>query len=212
MIKSIDPGLDMAALHAPTAEEIRELTARTTAAARARVEDAARALLVAKMQADDTTPWRELVEAYRASEPVRIEVEVVDDAGTPRVQVAFIERGFGIEGTAGRVHACVGELVRSLDVIEEERRRSQKDGVGGGRPSMDADIRQCLTRVMERHDEKKLMQQPISWIVDRVQTAWAELHAPDKPPPAGNTIRRVIELDLPEHPKVKKKKLKNPGS
>lgn len=132
MIKSIDPGLDMEALHAPTAEEIRELTERTSAAARARVEDAARALLVAKMQADDTTPWRELVEAYRASEPVQIEVEVVDDAGTPRVQVAFIERGFGIEGTAGRVHACVGELVRSLDLIAQERERNRSYGARGG--------------------------------------------------------------------------------
>lgn len=132
MTHEIDPTLDHQALCAPTDAEIQELTQRITPAARERLEDSVRALLIAKMMANDFTPWRELVAAYRASEPVRAEVEVVDLDGVPRVQVTYTERGFGLEGVAGRVHACTGDLVRALDLIEKERERNRVNGAQGG--------------------------------------------------------------------------------
>ena len=149
MISEIDPMQDFDKLRAPTDAEIEELTQRTSPASRARLEDAARSLLVAKMMAKDTTPWRELVAAYRASEPVRAKVEVVDHEGVPRVQVTFTERGFGIEGVAGRVHACTGDLVRALDLIDTERERNRVNGALGGpreKKSLDEDIAAFLRR------------------------------------------------------------------
>lgn len=132
MIKNVDWNINPADMQALTDAEIAELTQRTTPAARARMVDAARELFIAKLMANDTTPWRELVAAYRASKLVRVEFDVVDDEGVPRVQVTVTERGFGIEGTSGRVHACLGELVRALDLIDRERERNRVNGSRGG--------------------------------------------------------------------------------
>lgn len=209
MTREIDPTLDHEALCAPTDAEIQELTQRITPAARARLEDAVRALLIAKMMANDFTPWRELVAAYRASEPVRAEVEVVDLDGVPRVQVTYTERGFGLEGVAGRVHACTGDLVRALDLIEKERERNHVNGGnGGGRPSRKHEVSQSLERAIEKHTLNKMLKMPISWIVRLVEDDWVLWHVANDPPPAANTIRRVIESRLPDHPKLKRKNSK----
>lgn len=209
MIKEVDPSLNPDVLQAPTDAEIAELSKRTTQAARERLEDAARGLLIAKMMAQDTTPWRELVAAYRASEPVRAEVEVVDLDGVPRVQVTYTERGFGLEGVAGRVHACTGDLVRALDLIEKERERNQVNGGnGGGRPSRKHEVSQSLERSIEKHTLNKMLKMPISWIVGLVEDDWVLWHVANDPPPAANTIRRVIESRLPDHPKLKRKNSK----
>lgn len=135
MSKEVKPNLNPDDLRAPTDSEIEELSKRVSPESKARLDHAARALLVAKMMAHDTTPWRDLVGAYRASDPVRVEVEVVEDDGVPRVQVAYIERGFGLKGSAALLHSSVGDLVRALDLIEKERERNRSNGAKGGRPS-----------------------------------------------------------------------------
>lgn len=138
MIMEVDPSLNPADLLAPTDAEIEELSKRVSPESKARLDHAARALLVAKMMAHDTTPWRDLVEAYRASDPVRVEVEIVEDDGVPRVQVAYIERGFGLKGSAAVLHSSVGDFVRALDVIDKERERNRRNGAKGGRRSSES--------------------------------------------------------------------------
>lgn len=213
MIQDVDPSSNPDHLNAPTEIEIAELTHRVSPGSRARLEDAARGLLIAKMMASDTTPWRELVDTYRTSAPVRVEVEVVHDGDVPRVQVAYIERGFGLSGAAGRVHSQVGELVRALDLIEQERELNSRNGsIRLGPPPKETGIRECLTLAIERHGKRKLLDQSISWIVERVRLHWPDQHGAYTPIPADNTIRRVIELCLPDHPRVQKKKCKKAGS
>lgn len=151
MIKEVDPSLNSDVLQAPTDAEIAELSKRITQAARERLEDAARGLLIAKMMSMDSTPWRDLVAAYRASEPVRSEVEVVNLDGVRRVQVTYTERGFGIEGTEGRVHACVGELVRALDLIEMERERNRVNGAQGG-PKEKKNLSEAIAGFLRRRE------------------------------------------------------------
>lgn len=85
-------------------------------------------------------------------------------------------------------------------------------GALGGRPEINREqIRACLNRSIEKHGLKKIMDSPISWIIDRVIYAWQESHDTALRPPANNTIRTFIEEALPEHPVVKKKKSKKPG-
>lgn len=150
MIKEIDPELNPDHLNAPTEAEIAELTQRVTPASRSRLEDAARALLLSKMMASDITPWRALVNAYRSSEPFRTEVEVVDDGGVPRLQVVYIERGFGLSGAAGRLHACVGELVRAMDLIERERERNRANGAKRGSKAAVQDLGEAIAAFLRR--------------------------------------------------------------
>lgn len=200
-------------LQAPTDDECKAITARVTPAARSRFNEAASALSIAKIKCGDRTPWRELVEAHRKTLPVRVEIEVVNDEGMPRVQVAYIERGYGLSGTDALMFNAVAEVTRAIELIEKEWEQNKKNGRAGGRPSTKQDeIRQSLERAIEKHGVKKMMEQPISWIVDRVRFDWHEQHDADASPPADGTIRRVIELRLPDHPKVKKKICKKPGS
>lgn len=151
MIRDIDWNINPEDLQALTDAEIAELTERTTPAARARMQDAARELFIAKLIVNDTNPWRVLVAAYRATEPVRAEVDVVDDGGVPRVQVIVTERGFGIEGAAGRLHECVRELVRALDLIDMERERNRVNGARGG-PKEKRNVGEEIAGFLRRRD------------------------------------------------------------
>lgn len=202
-----------AEIKAPTDEEIEAVTKSVTPASRNRFVTAATALSFAKIRSGDRTPWRELVELHRQTDPMRVEVEVVTEGGTPRVQVAYIERGYGLKGNDGLMFSAVAELAGAIEQIERERERNKKNGSAGGRPPTKQDeIRQSLERAIEKHGIKKMLDQPISWIVDRVRFDWHAQHDADAPTPSDNTIRRVIELCLPDHPKVKKKNCKKPGS
>lgn len=64
--------------------------------------------------------------------------EIVEDDGVPRVQVAYIERGFGLKGSAAVLHSSVGDFVRALDVIDKERERNRRNGAKGGRRSSES--------------------------------------------------------------------------
>ncbi len=200
-------------LQAPTDEECRAITAKATPAARSRFNEAATALSFAKIRRGDKTPWRDLIDAYRESEPMRVEVEMVTEDGVPRAQVAYIERGYGLKGDDALMFNAVSELARAIELIDKERARNKKNGCAGGRPSTKQDeILESLERAIEKHGTKKMMDQPISWIVDRVRFDWHDQHDAETSPPSDNTIRRVIGLRLPEHPKVKKKNCRKPGS
>lgn len=126
-------------LQAPTDDECKAITARVTPAARSRFNEAASALSIAKIKSGDRTPWRELVEAHRKTLPVQVETEVVNDEGMPRVQVAYIERGYGLKGNDALMFNAVSELARAIELIEKERERNSMNGRGtpekpGGRP------------------------------------------------------------------------------
>ncbi|RYD94368.1 MAG: hypothetical protein EOP50_09635 [Sphingobacteriales bacterium] len=127
MIKVIDKSLTAAHLGAPTEDEIRLIVDGASPMGRSIFTEAARSLTVAKWGCIDRTPWRQLVELYRQGDPVRWEVETVNDNGTPRVQVSFSERGFGLEGDAALMLSAVDALVRALDLIENERKKKTKD-------------------------------------------------------------------------------------
>lgn len=150
MIKEFDPASDPEGLNGLSDLELAELGARVSQASRARLLDASHALDLAKMFANDTTPWRELVSAYRATEPVSVEVAVVEDDGVPRVQVAYIERGFGLTGAAGQLHACVGELVRAMDLIEKERERNRANGAKRRSKAAVQDLGEAIAAFLRR--------------------------------------------------------------
>lgn len=211
-----DPGnwfLSQEELGAPTDEECQALTARATPTARENFNAAATALSFAKIRCGDRTPWRELIALHRQSEPVRVEVEITTENGVPRAQVAYIERGYGLRGNDALMLNSVDELARAIQQIEKEHLRNKTNGRTGGRPSAKQDgICHSLERAIEKHGIKKMMEHPISWIVTRVLLDWHDTHADEIAPPADNTIRRLIELRLPDHPTVKKKICKKPGS
>lgn len=211
MSKEIDPNLSPGDLNSPSENDLDRLSQRVSFAARNRLMEAGMALHSAKLRSGDTTPWQQLVQAYRDTDPVRVEVEVVDDAGQPRFQIAYIQRGFGLKGDGALLFGAVAELARALELIEKERELNKENGRAGGRPSVKDEIRQSLERAIEKHG-KKMMEQSISWILDRVRDDWYEQHGADASPPSDNTIRSVIEVCLPDHPKVKKKNFKKAGS
>lgn len=132
MSNGIDWTLEPEELGAPTDGEITGCSARVSPAASTRLKEAAFVLTIAKMRGGDKTPWRALVDAYRKTEPVRTEIDVVDDAGQPRVQIAYIERGYGLKGNDALMFNAVSELARALDLIDQERERNRSNGAGGG--------------------------------------------------------------------------------
>lgn len=193
-------------LRAPTDEECRVITERATQAARDQFNVAATAMSIAKIKSGDRTPWRDLVEAHRKTLPFRMEVEVVSNDGIPRVQVAYIERCYGLHGIDALMLNAVSELTAALDQIDKDRERNKKNGRAGGRKSTSQDeICRSLERAIKKHGITRMMDQPISWIVTRILVDWTAEHGVHSDQPADNTIRRVIEKFLPDHPKVKKK-------
>lgn len=199
-------------LGAPTEQEIERLSARASPELKRRVVAAAHGLALAKFVSGNNRPWRDLIQKHRVSEPVQVNVDVVEHEGVPRVQVAYIERGFGLSGKSALLFSAIGELDRALQDIEAEAVRRSEAGKQGGRPPTNQEeIRQSLQRAVERYGTKKMMEQPISWIVDRVRFDWQQRDT-EALPPSDNTIRRVIALCLPDHPKVKKKLCQKLGS
>lgn len=205
-------------LRAPTDEDIAEATRRVTPAARMRFMDAARDLTAAKMASGDRTPWRDLIEAYRQTEPMRVEVQVVDDGGEPRVQIAYIERGYGLKGYDAIMFSAVSELARAIEQIEQERLRNSLNGRGteekrGGRKSQFSPeaIRDSLARVISKNPPERLLRNTISWIAIRVRDDWKEKFGPKAPSPSDSTLRPYISEALPAHPGLRSTR-KNGGS
>lgn len=121
---------------APSEDECTALAAAASLGARKSLERAVLSLYFAKRRSGDRRPWLDLVEAYRQMvEPVRTEIQVVDDAGTPRVQVAYIDRGYGLKGDEARLFKAVSELATALNDIEQEAQRNKANGRKGGRPA-----------------------------------------------------------------------------
>lgn len=135
MSKEIDPNLSPVDLNSPGDDELERLSLRVSFAARNRLTEAGRALHIAKLCSGDKTPWQQLVQAYRDTDPVRVEVEVVEDAGQPRFQIAYIQRGFGLKGDGALLFGAVAEMARALELIEKERESNSINGRKGGRPS-----------------------------------------------------------------------------
>lgn len=196
-------------LQAPTDDECKAITARVTPAARSRFNEAASALSIAKIKSGDRTPWRELVEAHRKTLPVQVEIEVVNDEGMPRVQVAYIERGYGLKGNDALMFNAVSELARAIELIEDERARNKRNGSIGG-PNIKfppEEIEKSVSRVVGCNPPERLMNHTVGWIAQRVQDDWRREHGPSFPSEA--TIRPYISAALPAHPglrSVKKQK------
>jgi len=204
---------DPAEYGSPTDDEIRDLTRGMPPALVKRFQVVATTMLMTKEHFNDRTPWRHLVDVF-AKFPARWEkVDIIDSRGEHVTIEAYVNRGVGKHGFHSALVEPSLALADLLEEIEKERVRNKENGRAGGRPPTRQDeLRQSLERAIEKHGIKKMMEQPMSWILDRVLTEWQSQHHPDAIPPADGTIRRVIALRLPDHPKLKKKICKKPGS
>jgi|GEM_PF-6584809 hypothetical protein len=179
--------------------------------ARKILEQAANRLFFAKLR-QDRTPWRELVATYKAGEPGRVEVEVIDFDGSSRMQVIYGEPGFGLKGDAAWLFEAGEEFTLALDMVEAEREANRLAGLGGGRPSIDrSNIKTALNTLIKRHGRDKLLAKPVSWILERLRDELSEAAAADQPQPSDNILRSEIADALPGHPKLNRKKIFNNG-
>lgn len=83
----------MEELGVPSEEEIKALALGASPAARTFLFDAEAHLISAKQFCGDKTPWRELVELSRKNDPEQLEAAVMEEDGTQRPQVIYVDRG-----------------------------------------------------------------------------------------------------------------------
>jgi hypothetical protein len=102
-----------------TEYEVGILAVSTTPYLRHNLQRAAFALHIAKLKTGDVTPWKTLLEAYRKSEPVQVEIEVIDLEGAQRNQVVFRERGYGLKGVEQLMFSSIQNFAVALDAIEK---------------------------------------------------------------------------------------------
>lgn len=101
-----------------TDEEITALTVDAPDIERSILETAAFLLYRAKIKSGDCTPWRALLSAVRASEPVQIEASVVFQDGVQGNQTVVMDRGYGLTGDSQLMFSALNELSEVLGRIE----------------------------------------------------------------------------------------------
>lgn len=152
---------------APSDQESEALTKESTEELKSQFTVAVNAMYLAKLRSGDKTPWRQLVDQYRLTLPVRAELQIVDVDGEQRTQLAVTERGFGLKGDDALMFNAITELSEALAKIEnfEPQRhmnravrerahldRQSKNGKLGGRPKATISEEREISSFLKRRD------------------------------------------------------------